>query len=315
MHESKDVAARTTALDRALAWPMFGLTVVFLVGLAAALHTSDKELWRIYGRGLGWWLAALYVVYPLEALAHWLGGGKGLRQNLLFCLVPVARLGGRDHVGQTETWLPWIGWQTVSRPFTHRLIRYFSLPMIVIALLVVPVIAFELFFDQLLRAHPRLNLWVEATSAFIWSCFVLEFVVVISASERRWDYCRQNWINVAVIVLPAIACLRVLQIGRLLGLNQVMRTARVFRLRGLLFRAWRALIALEVVDKLLRRDPALRLRRCQRLVAEKEEELATLRREAARLEMIVTLTARDGQQLGRASVESPSREPIVDNPD
>ena len=283
----------TTRLDRLFAAPMFAITIVFLIAFAITLHMNETDFWILHGQSVLLVLALVYLFFPLEALAHWAHGSRGLKQNLLFCLVPFARLGARDHVDQTHVWLPLLGWQSVTRPLSHRLMRYFSIPMIVIALLVLPVIVFELFFENFLLTHRFLKLGVEATSAFIWACFVTEFVLVLSVVDQRWRYCRQNWINVAVIVLPMIAFLRVVQLGRLLAIKQLVRTTRVFRLRGLLFRAWRAIVTLEVIDMILRREPAIRLARTKVLLAEKLDEIDVLRKEIARLEQVVAAQAAD----------------------
>ncbi len=291
MSKSKPATAQTTQLDRLFAAPMFVITIVFLVAVAITLHMDETDFWILHGQRVLWVLALLYPLYPLEAFAHWSEGSRGLKQNWLFCLVPFARLGSRDHVDQKHIWLPLLGWQPVSRSLAHRLMRYFSIPMIVIALLVLPVIAFELFFDEFLLKHRGLKLVVEATSAFIWASFVTEFVIILSVVEQRWRYCRQNWINIAVIVLPMIAFLRVVQLGRLLAIKQLVRTTRVFRLRGLLFRAWRAIVTLEVIDMILRREPAIRLARTKVLLAEKLDEIDVLRQEIARLEQVVAAEA------------------------
>ena len=94
-----------------------------------------------------------------------------------------------------------------------------------------------------------------------------------------------------MIVLPAIAFLRLIRIGRLLALKQLVRTTRVFRLRGLLFRAWRAVVTLNVIDMILRRDPSERLERTKEILAEKLDEIGVLRQEIARLEQIVANAA------------------------
>ena len=180
----------TTPLDRLFAVPMFVITIVFLVGVAITLHMNESDFWNEHGQWILWLLAILYPVYPLEALAHKLRGRSGLRQNVLFCLVPIARLGAHDHVDQDHIWLPLLGWQAVTRSLAHRLMRYFGVPMIVIALLVVPVIVFELFFDDLLLSHRGLKLAVEATSAFIWACFV---------TSSCWSY--PSWKSVGCIVV------------------------------------------------------------------------------------------------------------------
>lgn len=287
---------QTTKLDRVLAAPMFLATLILLGCFAVLLHMNESPFWDLHGPKVLMAMLVLYPLYPLELVAHWVSGGKGLRQNWLFCAIPFARLGARDHVKQTRTWLPGLGWRRVTRTLAQRLMDAFSVPMIVIALLVVPVIIFELFFDSLLQARPNLKSLVDATSSFIWASFAAEFVLVVAAVDKRWRYCRQHWINVAVIVLPAIAFLRVVRIGRLLAINQIARTTRVFRLRGLLFRAWRAIVALQLIDMILRRDPQVLLDRTRSLLAEKQEEMDALRAEIERLERVVAERAESAEE-------------------
>ncbi len=287
----RDTRTIVSDLDRRLAAPMFVITLVFLAVIAVVLHIDEQNFWDTHRTRVLWCLAIVYLLFPLEALLHWICGGRGLRQNLLFCLIPIARLGGRDHVDQSHVWLPVLGWQKITRQTSHRLMRYFGAPMIVIALMVVPVIAFELFFDELLAANPKLKLGVDATSAFIWASFAAEFVLVLSVVNNRLRFCRQNWMNIAVIVLPVVAFLRVIQLGRLLRLNQLVRTTRVFRLRGLVFRAWRGIVALDLIDMIIRRDPSVRLERTKTLIAEKQDEIDVLHHEVTRLERIVAARA------------------------
>jgi voltage-gated potassium channel len=274
-------------LDRLLAAPMFCVACLFLIVFGALLHMRESMLWSSFGGWVLGALAALYVFFPLETVLHWLAKSRGMRQHWWFCLFPPARLGARDHVSGRHIWLPLVGWRAASRDLAHALIRFFSVPMICIALLVVPVLCLEFFFSELLQARPRLLLLVEGTSAFIWAAFVVEFVIVVSVVDRPWRYCRQNWINLAVIILPAIAFLRIARIGRLIAAKQIVGTSRVFRLRGLLFRAWRGIVSLDVIDMILRRDPEVRLERTRQLLADKEEEMDVLRKEIARLQMQV----------------------------
>jgi voltage-gated potassium channel len=288
--------SHTTRLDRVLAAPMFVATLIFLGGFGVMLHMYQSPFWASHGNKVLMAMLILYPLYPLELVAHWVSGGKGLRQNWLCCALPFARLGARDHVDQTHTWLPGLGWRRVTRSLAQGLMAWFSVPMIVIALLMVPAIILEFFYDSLLQARPNLKSLVDATSSFIWACFVAEFVLVVAAVNNRWRYCRQHWINVAVIVLPAIAFLRVVRIARLLAINQIARTSRVFRLRGLSIRAWRAIVALQLIDRILRRDPQVLLDRTRSLLAEKEAEMGDLRAEIERLERVVAERAQTAEE-------------------
>ena len=64
--------------------------------------------------------------------------------------MPIFRLCGRDHVNGTHVWLPILGWQETNRSLEKLLARRFSIPMIIIALLVLPVVILELFWAELI---------------------------------------------------------------------------------------------------------------------------------------------------------------------
>ena len=77
------------------------------------------------------------------------------------------------------------------------------------------------------------------------------------------------------------------RITRVLELQQVSRLGRVYRLKGLLLKIWRALLLLETLQRLLGHYKEKRLRRLRELLAAREEEMGDLRREIADLEVQV----------------------------
>ncbi|MGI9516682.1 MAG: hypothetical protein ACR2NP_06545, partial [Pirellulaceae bacterium] len=77
----------------------------------------------------------------------------------------------------------------------------------------------------------------------------------------------------------------------LLRLNNVARTAKVFRLRGLALRMWRGIVALEVVEMLISRNPERRLERLEARMEYKLEEIDDLRREIGRVQKRVEARA------------------------
>ena len=80
-----------------------------------------------------------------------------------------------------------------------------------------------------------------------------------------------------VICLPLIAFLRALRLAQLLRLNQVSRTVRLYRMRGVLIRTWRAIVAMDVLERVFIRNPAERIARLERTLLEKESELEVIR--------------------------------------
>ena len=113
--------------------------------------------------------------------------------------------------------------------------------------------------------------------------FVFEFVILVSVVERKLAYCRKNWIDLAVILLPLLSFMRAARLGRLVQLKQLSRTARIYRLRGIALRTWRAFVTLDVIDMILKRDPAYRIDKLQEEITDKQAELAYLQSELTRL--------------------------------
>lgn len=289
---------------------MFIASLWYLFCLAGLIHLSESDYGLTMVRWLLYGLIAVYPMFLLEPIAHWLIGSGHLKQHIFYVLIPVLRLGGRDHTTGDKIWLPRRGWRLVGKQLVAQLVRAFSGPMIVIALLVLPVVLIDIFWTKSLLAHPGWMLIIHAVTGFIWMAFVIEFVIVVSVVEKRLAYCRKNWIDVAVILLPLLAFMRAVRLGQLLRLQQISRTARIYRIRGLLIRAWRAIVTLEVIDMFLRRDPSHRLERLQEQLAEKEFELQAIKAEIAEVEILVA-----EQEAEQEAEQASDAAKLVSNPE
>ncbi len=283
-------------LDQALARPMFFLALLFLVIAAGVMHrvgTGPEEATDLEENVIVWALFLLWPFFLLDALVRFYvrAGRESFRRRfllgLLQCLLPPVRLAGRSYEDPERLWLPRLGWRHVDKELERTLERVFSVPMIIIALLVLPFLALEFFWEEQVRSHFGLDLFLDIGTSLIWMAFVLEFTVMASVAPKKLRYGMQNWMDLAVVVLPMVdflPILRLLRLTRLLQLQQLSRLGRVYRLRGLLFKLWRALLLLELVQRLLGHTKERRLNRLQELLAAKEEELAELRREIGELE-------------------------------
>lgn len=279
-------------LDRMLAVPMFFVGLVFLLATGALLHLTQGDLVSPLGLKLLIGLGVLYLAFVGEAIAHWLAGGQNMRQHVRYLLMPIFRLCPRDHVDGRSAWIPLLGWRRLSPKLEKFLARMFSGPMIVIALLVLPVVAIEFIYAGKLDQSPISKLVIDSCSAFIWMAFVFEFVVMFSIVEKRWRYCKKNWIDVAIVLLPLVSFMGAARLGRLVKLKQLTRTAKIYRMRGLALRMWRAIVALEVIDALLRRDPEQKMEKLKIRIEEKQEEIDHLRQELARIKAKTLLAAK-----------------------
>jgi voltage-gated potassium channel len=137
---------------------------------------------------------------------------------------------------------------------------------------------------------------LDVSTAVIWVAFTTEFIVMASTAEEKFAYCRQHWLDLAIILLPLISFARALRVARAARLGRLGSMSRLYRLRGLAMRAFRAVLLLDIVKRLLLIRPEKRLARLQRALAAKERELAQLRCEIAELNAIVASRQRNTPQ-------------------
>jgi voltage-gated potassium channel len=284
---------RRTWEDR-LAGPMFFLALLFLVVLAGLihryphLHPDEPETYLIQG-GLG----VLWLVFLLEAALRFRLRDRGrpawkaLPAALVGGLLPPLRLGCRSQVRPNHLWLPGLGWREINPRLRQTLERFFSVPMIVFALLVLPLLALEYWEGEKIRTEPVLALWLDLGTSAIWLAFAVELILMVAVAERAWRYCLRHWIDLVIVLLPAVELLpllRLARLGRVLRLEQLLRWGRLHRLQALLARGWRAFLLLQVVQRLGGRAPERQLRQFRELLQARQEEVSELRREIQDLE-------------------------------
>ena len=157
--------------------------------------------------------------------------------------LPAGPFGARDACTGERIWLPRAGWTVVNRELADRMERKLNVPMILIALCVIPLLALDYYqpehhplvhhlHDSIaqqsapavsatnpggrerdsgsarLAQLPAVRFATRIGEALIWTAFALEFTVMISVVDRKFRYCRQHWVDILVIVLPLVAFLR-----------------------------------------------------------------------------------------------------------
>jgi voltage-gated potassium channel len=127
---------------------------------------------------------------------------------------------------------------------SQRIERRFEWPIVIAALLVIPVIVIE----QSTAGEPWTTLAAVA-NWLIWGLFLAEAVVMLAVVPDRWLWLRKHPLEVAIVVLtppflPAsLQALRVFRLLRVLRLIAVVRYARrLFSLNGLAYGALLAVI-------------------------------------------------------------------------
>ena len=216
-------------------------------------------------------MGLLWPLFFAEAIFHWMTRPwtRVLRgyhfRSLAFCICPPLRLCARNPDLEGAMWFPGLGWRLRHESLRNELQRFFSLPMLGIAVLILPVLGIEFFLSKQVAEHSLLRFGLHFSTGLIWFAFTCEFIVMISAAENRLEYCKKHWLDLAIILLPLISFLRSLQIVRatrlakLTKVQQLSKMARVYRLRGVSTRALRALLLLEVLRYVIRPKPAKQL--------------------------------------------------------
>jgi voltage-gated potassium channel len=290
-------AALAEFLDRHLTRPMFFAAFLFLVVLAGACHRlkdpqiADLEITIILGSFL-----ALWPFFLVEAVVRFQArNSDALWRRLTYCLaialVPPLRLGSSGYGRTNEIWLPLPGWSPVDRKLRQRLERIFSVPMILLALLTLPVLGIEYFWREQVETHPWLAFVLDLSTSVIWLGFAVELIIMASVAERPASYLLRHWLDLAIVLLPIVEvlpALRTLRALRVMRIEQLTRFGRAYRLRALVMKLWHAVLLLEVIQRLTGQSPAKRLARLRYLLAAKEDELADLRTEIAQLERQIT---------------------------
>src|SRR5262245_13111117 len=161
--------------DRFLARPMFWAAILFLAVSAGVIHRIGFGHTTLFeAKVILWGLAVLWPVFVLDGLLRLMicrGPGRTIWERILYllllCVAPPFRLAARSYADPERTWLPWIGWVSVDRALQKRLERFFSLPMIVMALLVLPLLAMEFFWLETVRADFLLSLALDIGTSVI----------------------------------------------------------------------------------------------------------------------------------------------------
>ena len=114
--------------------------------------------------------------------------------------------------------------------------RWFEVPVLGAALLVIPVVFIEEYSTTgwLLTVAGIAN-WL------IWAAFAAEFAVVISLADNRVAYARAAWLDLVIIVVSFPVLPELLAFSRLVRLSRLSRVLRMLRAVPILVRGLSAL--------------------------------------------------------------------------
>lgn len=319
-----------------LAIPMFSLALLFLILLAGltvvwvdmatpallpvesgvatdlADQTPAGDSFAELRRSANWagyilfgMLLAIWPAFWVEPLlCRWLGWREKSKTksswstDLWSALCPPLRLAKPVAEMDGKIWLPRIGWHVPGKPLAKMLDKVFSKPMLYIALLILPVLLIEFGFSAQVNQMPWLKLALSIATGLIWCAFAIEFIVMVSATDKKLAYIKKNWIDLAIILLPLVSFLRSLRIVRTANIakfakvQQLTKMSRIYRMRGLVAKSIRALMVLEIVYRILKVTPEKRIEKLRVQLAEKEEEANEIRSQIKMLESQVAESAK-----------------------
>lgn len=291
-----------------LAPVFFWLAGFHLLAFAGLIHRAVR--WRVTGTEIDVILGVLLGLWPvfaIEAALAFLFRDRSRRRwpalvrVLAVILFPPARM-GFVHPVVGKIWLPWIGWQLEGKGLLRRLDRAFGLPLLLFALLILPILGIEYIWAETVEESPAFEMVLNICMALIWVAFAAEFIIKLEASGQPLKYAREKWLDAAIVLLPTLEfalywwtsaspLARLLRSTRAIAPDQLARMGRVYRLRGLLMKGWHALLALELFARIIGDNPKKRLARLEERIAVAKTELVEMEAEAEVVRRVLNVQA------------------------
>jgi len=108
----------------------------------------------------------------------------------------------------------------------ERYERQSEIPMLLLAVAFLVAYAWPVLDPDM---DPSLRSWLTVLSWTVWVAFAADFAVRTVLAERRWNYAKRHWFDVALVVLPFLRPLRLL---RLLAFARVLNRSAAVSLVG-----------------------------------------------------------------------------------
>ena len=242
----------------------------------------------------------LWPIFFIELLIYLFAPGgerRVTRSRAMGCLCPPLRLAAANPEMDGRIWLPGAGWTLPNEESRDRLAKIFGLPMLLVALLIVPVLLLEFGFKEQINSQLWLRALLHLCTGVIWFAFAVEFVLMVSFAAKKFRYCKDNWVDLAIIMLPLVSFLRsfrfvkATRLARLAQVQHLGKMGRTYRLRGLVVKTLRAVLLFEVLYSVLGISPERRIKGLREKLDDKEREVANLKRQIALLEETIAAKA------------------------
>jgi voltage-gated potassium channel len=278
--------SKLQAFENRFAPLMFWFSIVMLMLMGFIIMFSFSEEARFLVTPLVLWqmtiLYGILMVVPLLEFLYviHLKNKEHLKVSiyqLTFRAVTIPlmplRMGARRLSDNDWLWIPFWKWSKCNDVLLDELKRKFSLPMIGIALLIIPILFIDLnktLGEQVAARVPDIRLYLEGVQAFIWIAFTFEFILMFSVTRDKLDYCKANWIDLFIILLPLVSFLRTFR--AIQGIARVNQLARAYRFRGVITKVREALVLADLVQRIMYPNPESQLRALQKKIQKNRRE-------------------------------------------
>jgi voltage-gated potassium channel len=111
--------------------------------------------------------------------------------------------------------------QTARQAALERFERATELPLLILALAMIPLILVPLVVDLDGAAEAA----VIGADWFIWAVFAFEYIVRLALTDQRARFVRREWPDLLIVVLPFLRPLRIMRSARALRLLRLARLA------------------------------------------------------------------------------------------
>jgi len=198
----------------------------------------------------------------------------------LTLLFPPARLVIGSMLNPKLIWLPVLGWSKINPALERHLKKKFLVPILVLGLLMIPALLIEIKFKtQLTEIFPHLDLafWLQTFHAIVWAGFAIEFMVLISITDDKKNYCVKNWMDILILLLPVVSFFRSFRFLRVLKFNQL---AHSFRMKGTQAKVREGLVLLDFLKRLsYLYNPEGQIKKLKKKMVKNEQERRELEKE------------------------------------
>ncbi len=260
----------------------------------------------------------LWPIFVIEFLFYLLLAERGkrfTRMRLLACFCPPLRLGVPNAEMRGRIWLPKLGWTRPTVKVQRKLEKWFGVPMIVIALMILPILLVEFGLKEQVAERTWLRVLLHASTGTIWFAFAFEFIVMCSVAPKKLQYCKVHWLDLVIILLPLLSFLRSLRIlratrlARLAKIQYLTKLGRVYRLRGLAIKGFRGLAVIDLMSRILPMTLERQVELLEGELKENEREGRDLKRRIASIERLIAF------QKSEASEAEATESPTTEEPD